>query len=490
MPKDNSVRAVKRRGALYRIPPAQHFSVSSRWLCREDVRFDASTYAQEGYEALRVLEMCRYETLPLGEFVARVYHPTENQPRSNFKRIWVSAEEGVPFLSGRQLFFFRPNREKFLSQKMAKLHELQVPKGTILLSRSGTTGYPVLVGKWLSSFAVTDDALRIFPSSVPIGFVYAFLASSMGHSLVVKGEYGKTVSHLEAKHVSTIPVPLLPVAQQTAIHEKILHAYRLRDEANNVLDEADLKLHRLLGVSPFTEKDIEFLGDKQDPRAFITPLTGLGDRFDATHHVPVARSAIHKLEGGRFGLADLGGLVDKVYVAPRFARIYVGAEFGVPLLQGSQLPLLRPYGLKYISKVKTEKIERWIIRAGWVLVTCSGTIGRVTVTTRLQDGWAASQHILRIIPKPRVSHPGFIAAFLATPFGQHQLKAKAYGGVVDELTAEDTASVCLPDVPFRDQERLGEAVLKAYEMRDEANAVEEEAIRELEILIRASAVCR
>ena len=128
-------------------------------------------------------------------------------------------------------------------------------------------------------------------------------------------------------------------------------------------------------------------------------------------------------------------------------------------------------------------INRWIIRANWVLVTCSGTIGRVAVATRQQDLWAASQHILRIVHKTGVTHPGFIAAFLATPFGQHQLKAKIYGGVVDELTAEDTAAILIPDVPFAEQEEIGEKVVKAYEMRDKANDIENTAVTEFEPLV-------
>ena len=136
-------------------PKVRHFSISSKWLHEEDSRFDSTTYAQEVYEALRIIETCPYPKASLGDLVGRVYHPTANQPRSNFKRIWVTAGNGPPFLTGKELFFFRPEREKFVSRKMPKLHELLLPEGTILLSRSGTIGYPVLVNKWLEQFAVT-----------------------------------------------------------------------------------------------------------------------------------------------------------------------------------------------------------------------------------------------------------------------------------------------------------------------------------------------
>jgi type I restriction enzyme S subunit len=161
----------------------------------------------------------------------------------------------------------------------------------------------------------------------------------------------------------------------------------------------------------------------------------------------------------------------------------VESKYGTPFLQGRHLPFMRIHDLKYISNVNTRRMEKWIIEKGWVLVTRSGTIGRIALSTNGQDGWAASEHILRIVPRFGVSHPGFLAAFLSTPFGQHQLKAKIYGGVVDELTVEDTKSVWIPDVPYEEQEMIGQPFVEAYELRDTANSLEDKAIMTVEKLI-------
>ena len=116
-------------------------------------------------------------------------------------------------------------------------------------------------------------------------------------------------------------------------------------------------------------------------------------------------------------------------------------------LSGSHVPAMRPMGLKYrILNQMTVKMDRWIIREGMVLVTCSGTIGRTAVVSCYQDGWAASQHILRIMPTAGKTHPGFLCAFLTTAYGQHQLNSKIYGGVVDKLASEDTQIIWMPDV--------------------------------------------
>ena len=370
----------------------RQFSIGSKWLYEDsDLRLDASTYAQEAYEALRLLENCSYEKVELGSTVQKVYHPTENQARSNFKRIWTKEEDGIPFLTGKQLFFLRPDKLKFVSRNMKKIDELLLPKGTILLTRSGTTGFPVLVSKYLSKFAITDDVLRIFPGTAPIGYVYAYLASSIGRPLVTKGEYGSTVDHLEAKHVTTIPIPLVPKDIQKSIHKKILRAYALRDRSNQLFDKAEKELYKLLGIEPFSEDDVEYLSSENDPKAFEISSSELADRLDATHHVPLSRSAVHKLTKSKFNLVNLVQKVHPIHMPPRLKRIYSDEENGIPFIQGSHIPSMTFNDCKYVSKKATKSIGEFLIKPGWVLLTRSGTVGRLAISTEAQNGWAASE---------------------------------------------------------------------------------------------------
>ena len=73
------------------------------------------------------------------------------------------------------------------------------------------------------------------------------------------------------------------------------------------------------------------------------------------------------------------------------------------------------------------RLERWIIRSGWFLVTCSGTMEPVTMAPNGWDRWAASQHIQRIVPKPDKTCPlGYLATFLASPLSHVQLTTQTY----------------------------------------------------------------
>jgi len=460
----------------------RQFSIGSKWLYADsDLRLDASTYAQEAYEALRLLERCPYEKVALGSVVRRVYHPTENQARSNFKRIWTKEGEGIPFLTGKQLFFLRPDKEKFVSRKMQKIDELRLPKCTILLTRSGTTGFPVLVNKYLSQFAITDDVLRIFPGTMPIGYVYAYLASSIGRPLVTKGEYGSTVDHLEAKHVTTVPIPLIPEDTQKSIHKKILRAYALRDRANQLFNKAEQELYELLAISAFTKDDIEFLDKSIDLNAFSISSSDLIDRLDATNYIPVVRSAINKLQKGAFGLVPLSTICSKIFMPPRFKRNYVEVENGVPYLLPSQLCLMRPFDIKALSKSQADNSLEYLLEEGNLLITTDGTVGRVHLITERMAAWFGSNNMVRLWDEN--TDMGFLYAYLATPYGLHQLRKDIYGGVVDHINESHIATVLCPNVPMDEQSKIGDIVRSAFRKKDEANDLEDDGIAELESII-------
>jgi len=65
-------------------------------------------------------------------------------------------------------------------------------------------------------------------------------------------------------------------------------------------------------------------------------------------------------------------------------------------------------------------------------------------------------------------------------YGQVQLRAKVHGAVVDEITEADTAAIWVPDAPLAMQARIGTPVVEAFEKKEEANTVEQAAIRKLE----------
>jgi type I restriction enzyme S subunit len=462
-------------------PKVRPFSVRAHWLTEDDCRLDASFYADEVVAAQRVIEDSGFEIKPLEKCVAEIF-----MPALTLKIPFGDERNGVPYLTQFELFMFRPTERKFvITSKLKQPERWYVKEGWLVLSQSGTVGRVRMVTKRLEKFVVSPNPIRLVPSvEVLIGYVYAFLSTRFAQALVKSSQYGVSVEHILPQHISSLPVPLLPDDEQQAIHEQIMQAYRLRDEANDLLDKADELLHTELGLPRFDESQVPYLFGSSKPKAFTVRATELEGRLDASFHIPIARVVIEQLRKGKYPLVRLGDVAIRIFIPPRFKRIYVSPEYGVPFLQPSHVPLIKPFGLKFISKrANADQIKECTLRERWVVVTRSGTVGRVLYVPKQLDGWVGSDDLIRVVTDESKLQAGYLVAFLMTPYGYYQLTREIYGGVVDHLEEEHIAAVWLPNAPLEVQRCIGTLVMQAFEKKEEANAIENRAIARLENIL-------
>jgi type I restriction enzyme, S subunit len=454
-------------------------------------RLDAEFYTADTMAARTLLDSPKLKAEPLTA-LADIW------VLGRFKRVYTSdPSKGAPYLSASEAFSFRPEKTRFLATEYFPNGGARhfAKRGWILLSTSGSVGRPLLVTSRLEPFILTHDLARIIVhpgSGFLTGYVYAVLASPLGSAILRQNKYGSSVRHLEPSHIQTLPIPKISVREQQAVDRLVVKAYELRDEANLLLDEADAELHKGLGLPKFDPSKARYLSlppsrqfgewEYPDPAAFEVKSSALEAGFVADAYNPVLRAVLSGLEKATYGTVPLGPGVDRCTVAPRFARVYVRPEMGVPFLQGSDIPTLRPFLLKHLSR-KTPHLDLWKVQRGWVLVTCSGTIGEVAMVPKAEEGWAASQHILRIVPKRKDGlRGGYVAGFLLTPYGRAQLVS--YGAVVKELTSDTMEGVRIPDAPPSLQDGVGAKVERAFELKSEAIRIEEQAIQMAETAIR------
>ncbi|MCA1586569.1 MAG: restriction endonuclease subunit S [Acidobacteria bacterium] len=121
-------------------------------------------------------------------------------------------------------------------------------------------GNVLYVSRLLAKCAISDHVIRIEPSDIESGYLYAFLRTQIGQELIAKEAYGGTISQVEPKHLASIPVPIGPESLRQQVHEQIVEAYRLRDAATDLLNEADRILYDRLGLAAFSPDDIDRLG--------------------------------------------------------------------------------------------------------------------------------------------------------------------------------------------------------------------------------------
>lgn len=462
--------------------------IKSDLIFSESFRLDASFYSKDIVEARILLDNIRkrrsFKITTLNDplFVSKIFWP------GRFKRKYTTEKKGRPFLMPKEVFQFFLKPRKFIQDPP---ENLQIEEKWILVTRSGSIGRCLITDKFLSNYVISDDLIRIvLKSEEYLGYIYAFLNTWIGQAFLTKTPYGETVKHIEPEHVKNIPLPLLSESDVGEINAKILQAHKLREEARELLIAAQTSLLQQLQLSPLEENDIEFLPYKAAKliKAFVTNASELDNRLDASYHIPILKLIRKNLQEGQqkdlYVIRRLGDGLANVFDLPTYKRTYVKSNNGYPILSGSHLNQIRHYDLKYIHptcfyKKGKKFLERYKIKKGWILTTERGTTGVSTLVTEYWDGWLASHNILRVIPQN--IHPGFLLAYLNTEYAQYQLKSKELGGVVEVLDPKDMENILIP-VPKnkRVEEEIGNLIIKAYEKKDQATILENDAIQTLE----------
>ncbi len=80
-------------------------------------------------------------------------------------------------------------------------------------------------------------------------------------------------------------------------------------------------------------------------------------------------------------------------------------------------------------------IDKLYMRRGMILITDSGTVGRVIYATNYHDGAVGTNNLIRVVIEDEALR-GYVFQFLLSPMGQHQLKANIYGAIVDHIEPE------------------------------------------------------
>ena len=108
-----------------------------------------------------------------------------------------------------------------------------------------------------------------------------------------------------------------------------------------------------------------------------------------------------------------------------------------------------------------------LIQAGWLLVTRSGTLGRVFYVTERFDGWFASDDLIRVIPN-RPETAGYLYAWLSTPLAQKQILREGYGGQIDHIDDTHLRTVPVPCLGNDAISRIATKVTQGMKRRDAA----------------------
>lgn len=444
------------------------------------VRLEASAFDIEAHNAMTALET---SGLPLIQLYGAEGLCQEAHDGFRFKRTYVSAERGTPFLSSSEIISLRPNTENFLSRiQTPNLDKLLIQKWDVLISSYGTVGNIGLATGTFAGKALSENAIRLRTSDADIaGYAAAFLRSHYGRTQLVSAACGSVVTYIKPGHLKRVVIPDLHTIRRIEIGRSMCKAGELRDEANRLLDEADRLLHDRLNL-PYLNTIAPDINASVETTINVSEWKG---RLEGSFHAPVAIAAEKQLRSLPVEITTVGDarVTREVRAITKFRkRVYV-EKGGIPMLSSKQLFQIDPIDVKRLAKgAHTKDLPEIQLEENMIAVTCSGTIGRVQIIPAYMADWTANQHANRLLASSNMN-AGYLYAWLGSDYGYSLMTRHAYGSVILEFDREMLSSVPIPLPNRAIRDEIGNLVLKANALRDEAWRKEQTAISKLESLI-------
>lgn len=140
---------------------------------------------------------------------------------------------------------------------------MKLQKGWTLITRSGTIGNCAFANAKHAQKLASEDVIRLVPNNIlREGYIYAYLASKQGYSLLTQGTFGAVIQHIEPAYVASLPIPVAPESFQQEVDDLIQESARLREEAADMLSMAKILLKRKANLKDLTPDDYDYYGPR------------------------------------------------------------------------------------------------------------------------------------------------------------------------------------------------------------------------------------
>lgn len=227
-------------------------------------------------------------------------------------------------------------------------------------------------------------------------------------------------------------------------------------------------------------------------RRQLTPALHLNPVRYLPRYEESRRKALELGEQDGWTLERLGQIA-QVFNGPRFKRPYAdrGVDSGPGIVRyftGNAATQTRGENIKFLDLARAKPpqlkmINKLYLARGMILITDSGTVGRVIYATNHHEGAVGTNNLIRVIVDDEALR-GYVYQFLLSPMGQNQLKANIYGAIVDHLEPDDVKNIIIPLPKDRQVvEEIGLRVIKSVQLQEAASDLDVSSRRLLGRLI-------
>ena len=392
------------------------------------LRFDSSYHLSDGVAVKRVIASSPYPLMPIEKAADRIFIG------GRARRVYVKdREHGIPFLSSSDILQADLEAVKLASKKYTpNVEDMKLQKGWTLITRSGTIGNCAFANAKHAQKLASEDVIRLVPNNIlREGYIYAYLASKQGYSLLTQGTFGAVIQHIEPAYVASLPIPVAPESFQQEVDDLIQESARLREEAADALQQA---IQQVEDIIPYpSKKNVECVSSR-------TILSSHNRRFEANYYISEGHD-IEKYIYKNFKWKPLGQVCEDISRPDIFKRFYV--QNGIVFLGGADIFLASPDSKKQLSKTKTTNISSLAIKENTILIPRSGTIGNVAWAHAGHAQKLASEHVIRLQPND-ILRGGYIYAFLSSSIGKALIQKHIFGSVIQHIEPPHLKLIPIP----------------------------------------------
>lgn len=429
------------------------------------LRFDSSYHLSDGVTVKRDIAASPYPLMLIGKAAERIFIG------GRARRVYVKdRNHGIPFLSSSDILQADLENVKLASKKYTpNIEEMTLQKGWTLITRSGTIGNCAFANAKHAQKLASEDVIRLVPNNIlKQGYIYAYLASKPGYSLLTQGTFGAVIQHIEPAFVSSLPIPVLPEAFQQEVDNLIQESARLREEATDALDKA---------ISYFNQ---EYPIKDRTSVCYTKKLKSLELGFAAYNNNIEVDGFIAKYDSNSLKIADI---TSSVFAPPLFKHIYLSQDNGYPFMTGSELTKFNMRYYRWLSPRGVKNIKDYVVKKGTLLLYKSGTtdggiLGNVFIADKKLDGCCLSDHVIRIVfNDDKMAYWAF--AFLRSNGTIKMLQRLATGTMIPFITPERVSNMLIP-APDTCYEEIVELVSRYIDLNSKSKFLEIEAIEKVE----------
>ena len=384
---------------------------------------------------------------------------------------------------------------KFLKRSILK-------KNDILFSIAGTIGRVGIV-KENDLPANTNQALAIIRSSwdlIDVRYLFYLLRSNYAQRQASGSIVGVGRANVSLTNISDFKIPLPPLPEQHHIVAKIEELFTRLDTGLEALKQvqAQLRRYRQSVLKAAVEGRLTAAWREQH-KDELEPAKKLLDRIQSERKAKLGKKYKEPISVDTFDLPKLPegwawATWEQILSSDEgsFKRGPFGSSLKKSMFVESGYKVYEQYcpinddcsfARYYITKEKFLEMKAFSVRENDFLISCSGTLGRITQVPKEYDEGIINQALLRVrINESVVTSPFFIKLF-RSPYFQKQIFAQSTGTAIPNVKGvKELKAIPVPLPSLLDQRIIVSEIERLFSILDKSESTIEYELKRAQSL--------